>query len=376
MKNDDSTRGFTLIELLVVISIIAILASILLPALVKAREMARRTHCASNLKQMGIVFHMYGNESNDLLPPGDDNEYWGDPDYINRAAMTTLIGADTGYGYDHPQLIRNNFIFRPESVFPDYLDDLEVLVCTSALSGRQPADPERWYMDETFAPEHLNRDELINRDNDQDLDYQLAYLEGVQPDTECVTSQMYTYLPYAVHTEEHGLFLWDELSRRMSLGERGFMDDAIQLPLDRAGHAPGGGSLYYRTRFGVGRMFIRDVNNPGRDSVADTQIPVMFDSTAQEGRTTFNHFPFGGNILYLDGHVEFQKYPDVRYLVPYTELFVDFMRLNVYDNAYALRNVPPWCGNRLPGTSFRPRYLYYPDDPQYDILDLEPGIIR
>ncbi len=61
-------RIFTLIELLVVIAIIAILAALLLPALSTARETARRTVCASNLKQIGQLLYSYGSDYNEYLP--------------------------------------------------------------------------------------------------------------------------------------------------------------------------------------------------------------------------------------------------------------------------------------------------------------------
>ena len=67
MKHHNQEKAFTLIELLVVIAIIAILMGVLMPALQRAKDLAKRTHCVSNIKQLALAWLVYKDDNDDKL---------------------------------------------------------------------------------------------------------------------------------------------------------------------------------------------------------------------------------------------------------------------------------------------------------------------
>lgn len=71
----------------------------------------------------------------------------------------------------------------------------------------------------------------------------------------------------------------------------------------------GGGDKIYRFREGIERFLIQNINDPGATSLAQSTLPVMCDQVATVS-TAFNHVPGGSNVLFMDGHAEFQRYTE------------------------------------------------------------------
>ena len=338
-------RGFTLIELLVVIAIIGILAAILLPALARAREPARRASCANNLHQMGIVFKMYANESSgNLFPPwlhritaeGVQNAAYAGG---NLAAANAASCSE----WMHPWIAFFTPHVQRSTIYPEYLTDINVLSCPSDADGNA-GKKEGWFNvggapDGPFDPCRIGyTNTTIGHDGtwtDSGFTdgpgglipwsyeytgyslHQSNYVNTAVGDGNAGANPFDPGLFYGQEGPVHSALWWDEANSAInSIYNNG---DGDPSAVDRDVPMDDGRSLY-RLREGVERFFITDINNPAGSAIGQSELPVMWDSASQfnpsfaggvVGVSGFNHIPGGANVLYMDGHVSFLRYPNI-----------------------------------------------------------------